>query len=214
MSGLRERKKAETRRSIQEHALRLFLEKGYDETTVEEIAAAAGVSHMTFFRYFPSKHAVVENDEYDPMLAELIRGRPPTEGPLTAIRRALVGALHAMPPAEAATVRVRARLILGVPALRARQIESQRSTRALFAEATAGRGTADPFAHQVLAAVALTTLTVAIEAWAAGDDRAELADLVDRGFAALGGAPRDAIEPVADPHYSRDADPGDAPVTR
>ena len=87
MSGLRARKKAETRRSIQEHALRLFLEKGYDATTVEEIAAAAGVSHMTFFRYFPNKHAVVENDDYDPMIAELIRNRPAGEDPLTAIRR-------------------------------------------------------------------------------------------------------------------------------
>ena len=55
----RSRKKAATRQTIQEHALRLFVEKGYDETTVEEIAAAAGVSHMTFFRYFPRLEAFV-----------------------------------------------------------------------------------------------------------------------------------------------------------
>src|SRR5919107_864075 len=103
MSGLRERKKAETRRSIQEHALRLFLEKGYDATTVEEIAAAAGVSHMTFFRYFPSKPAVVENDDYDPMIAELIKGRPAGEPPLTAIARALTRAVRMMPPSEMST---------------------------------------------------------------------------------------------------------------
>jgi AcrR family transcriptional regulator len=185
MSGLRERKKAETRRSIQDHALRLFLEKGYDATTVEEIAAAAGVSHMTFFRYFPSKHAVVEDDEYDPMIAAAIRARPGGEDPLTAIRRALTGALRAMPAAEMSTVLIRARLILGVPALRARQLEAQRATRALFAEAVAGRGPATPFEREVLAAVALSALTVAIDRWAAGDGSEPLPDLIDRAFAAI-----------------------------
>ena len=73
MDDWRERKKAATRQSIQEHALRLFKEKGYESTTVEEIAAAAGVSHMTFFRDFPRKEAVVEYDEYDPVLEELDR---------------------------------------------------------------------------------------------------------------------------------------------
>jgi AcrR family transcriptional regulator len=184
--GLRERKKAETRRSIQEHALRLFLEKGYDATTVEEIAAAAGVSHMTFFRYFPSKPAVVENDEYDSMMAEMIRARPAEEPPLTAIARAVSGALRMMPAAEMSTVLTRAQLILGVPALRARQIESQASTRALFAGAIEGRGDATPFEREVLGGVALTALSVSINTWAAADGTVDLPDLVDCAFAVLG----------------------------
>ncbi|MDQ2880987.1 MAG: TetR family transcriptional regulator [Actinomycetota bacterium] len=81
--------KAETRRRIQQHALRLFLSKGYESTTVGEIAAAAGVSHMTFFRYFPTKEAAVESDDYDPLIAELISRRPPEEEPLIALHRAL-----------------------------------------------------------------------------------------------------------------------------
>jgi AcrR family transcriptional regulator len=186
VSGLRERKKTETRRRIQQHALRLFQAKGYEATTVEEIAAAAGVSHMTFFRYFPNKPAVVENDDYDPMIAELIRSRPAAEEPLTAIRRALVGALRAMPVAEQATILSRARLILGEPALRARQIESQRTTRELFAAAIADRDDPPPAFHrQVLAAAALSTLAVAIDEWAAGNGADELADVVDRAFAVL-----------------------------
>jgi AcrR family transcriptional regulator len=186
MTGLRERKKTATRRAIQEHALRLFLAKGYDATTVEEIAAAAGVSHMTFFRYFPTKHAVVENDDYDAALAEGIRARPADEPPLTAIRNALVGALRAMPATELSTVLVRARLILGVPALRARQVESQRTTRELLAAAIAERGGASsPFERQVLAAAALGAFAVALEAWAEGDGNEHLADLVDRAFAVL-----------------------------
>jgi AcrR family transcriptional regulator len=186
VTGLRERKKAETRRSIQEHALRLFLDKGYDATTVEEIAAAAGVSHMTFFRYFPTKQAVVENDDYDPLIAEVIRARPAGEPPLTAIHRALSAALRAMPAAEMSTLLTRARLISGVPALRAGQLDAQRATRALFAEATAGRGALSVFERQVLAATALTALAVAIDEWVAGDGRSFLPDLIDTAFAALG----------------------------
>ncbi len=59
MSGLRERKKAQTREAIRAHALRLIEQQGFDATTVQEIADAAGVSHMTFFRHFPTKEAVV-----------------------------------------------------------------------------------------------------------------------------------------------------------
>src|SRR5262249_59713654 len=53
----RQRKKAATSDRIRASALRLFREQGYDATTVEQIAAAAGVSHMTFFPYFPPQHA-------------------------------------------------------------------------------------------------------------------------------------------------------------
>lgn len=57
--GLRARKKAATAAALQAHAIELFLERGYNETTVQDITDAAGVSQRTFFRYFPTKDAVL-----------------------------------------------------------------------------------------------------------------------------------------------------------
>ncbi len=184
----REQRKAATRRAIQEHALRLFLEKGYEATTVEEIAAAAGVSHMTFFRYFPRKESVVESDDYDPLLVDLVAARPAGEAPLTALHRAVREGLEAILPVDRDAVLVRTRLVLETPALRSRTWQNQDATRDLFAAALARRaGAARPdLRTTVLAAAALAALTTAITAWAATGGTDDLADLVDEAFAALG----------------------------
>ncbi|HWK80666.1 MAG TPA: helix-turn-helix domain-containing protein [Thermomicrobiales bacterium] len=68
----------ETRRTIRETAVSLFEERGYDLVRVEEIAAAAGVSHMTVFRHFPTKSALVFHSEYDDQILDLLRERPVT----------------------------------------------------------------------------------------------------------------------------------------
>src|SRR5712692_1098848 len=73
--GLRERKKLKTREAIQREAMRLFQKHGYEETTIEQIAAGAEISPSTFFNYFPTKEDVVLYDAYDPMLAALILAR-------------------------------------------------------------------------------------------------------------------------------------------
>jgi AcrR family transcriptional regulator len=180
--SLRERKKAETRQRIQQHAMRLFLEQGYDATTVEQIAAAVGVSHMTFFRHFPAKEDVVATDDYDPLMAELIRARPAGEHPVERVRATVLGGLAAVYDRDRDTILARTQLIQSTPALRARIVDNRRASEAVFA---AGLGDPDDFATRVLAAACVGALVTAVTEWAEHPERAELPELVDRAFTAL-----------------------------
>ncbi|WP_225826958.1 TetR family transcriptional regulator [Streptomyces naphthomycinicus] len=92
--GRRDRKKAATRRDLLRSAARMFAERGYQETTVKDIAAAAGVTERTFFRYFPSKEDLVfaEILDFVPLLKEEIARRPADEPPYTAVLGGLFAA--------------------------------------------------------------------------------------------------------------------------
>ena len=87
--GLRERKKQRTREQIVDAAMRLFAERGYQATTIADIAAAAEVAPRTFFSYFPSKEAVVFHDVDRNLdgLANALRDRLPGETAFDALRR-------------------------------------------------------------------------------------------------------------------------------
>ncbi len=89
--GLRARKRARTRLGIEDAALELFAEQGYEATTVEQIATRADVSEGTFFRYFRSKGEAlfVERDHQLPALQRAIVERPSDEDDFEAVRRAL-----------------------------------------------------------------------------------------------------------------------------
>lgn len=185
---LRELKKQRTRAAIQDAALRLIGERGYERTTCEQIAAAAEVSPATFFRYFPTKEDVVVTDDYDPMLAHAIRSRPSREGPLLAVRRGLAQTLALLGAEEMATVRSRTTLMLSVPALRARMHEQTASTRDALAPVLAPRMGRNPddLRVQSLAAACAAALSVGVEHWAVhGGD---LPTHVDQALAAIGDA--------------------------
>ncbi|MFD0788321.1 TetR/AcrR family transcriptional regulator, partial [Micromonospora azadirachtae] len=94
-SGLRERKKQQTRQAISDVATRLFLERGYDRVTIAEIAAAAGVAKMTVTNYFPRKEDLVLDiaDEFVALLARTAATRPAGEPVLDALRRRYVDAV-------------------------------------------------------------------------------------------------------------------------
>jgi len=115
--GLRERKKARTRAAIRQHAMRLFREQGFAATTVDQIAEAADVSQSTFFRYFPTKEAVILQDDYDPRIIKAFRAQPPELSPIAALRAAFKQVFAEMYPEDSAEERERHRLILAVPEL-------------------------------------------------------------------------------------------------
>jgi AcrR family transcriptional regulator len=142
--GLRERKKAKTRAAIQRHALRLFREQGYDNTTVEQIAEAAEVSHTTFFRYFPTKEDVVLADDYDPLIIKSFHAQPPDLDPIPALRRALRAVFDAIPAAELAEIQERQMLAFAVPQLRAAALNQLAQVMQLIADTVATRAGRDP----------------------------------------------------------------------
>lgn len=116
--GLRERKKVRTRSDIQHAALRLFREKGYENTTVSEIAEAAEVSESTFFRYFGSKEALVFQDDFDDAMIEAFERQPPELPPLRAMRSAIREGFAEITPEEAGDAIERYELVMKVPELR------------------------------------------------------------------------------------------------
>ncbi|MFI6604575.1 TetR family transcriptional regulator [Nonomuraea sp. NPDC050536] len=94
--GLRERKKEKTRLALLDAALDLFLEQGYDSTTVDQIAGAADVSPRTFFRYFAVKDQLVFwfHDHGEEVMLETLRSRPADEPPFTSMAHALRAVLR------------------------------------------------------------------------------------------------------------------------
>jgi AcrR family transcriptional regulator len=143
-ASLRERKKARTRASLREHALRLFREKGYQATTVEQIAAAAEVSPSTFFRYFPTKEDLVLQDDMDVRLVEALEQQPPGLGPIAAVRAGIRQALASYSAADMDLIRETTRLMMAVPEIRARAVDELARTIEVFAGAVAKRAGRSP----------------------------------------------------------------------
>jgi AcrR family transcriptional regulator len=152
-ASLRERKKARTRASLREHALRLFREQGYQATTVEQIAAAAEVSPSTFFRYFPTKEDVVLQDDMDTRMVEAFARQPADLSPIAAVRSATREAWNSFTPEEWAQIMEGAKLSVYVPEIRARALNEYSRMINVIAGALASRVGREPddFRVRVLA---------------------------------------------------------------
>jgi AcrR family transcriptional regulator len=137
--GLRERKKAKTRATIQRHALRLFREQGYEATTVEQIADAAEVSPSTFFRYFPTKEDVVLYDPFDPLLIAAFKAQPSELTPMQAMREALHITFAAMSGEDRAEQWERGILIFSIPDVRMHMLNDFLATAQVLSDLVASR---------------------------------------------------------------------------
>jgi len=184
------RRRATSREELEEAAFALFAERGFEATTVDEIAAAAGIGRRTFFRYFPSKNDIPWGAfelELERMRARL-RACPAQVPLMDAIREALVD-FNQVDPAQVPLHRRRMELILRVPALLAHstlRFTAWREVIAEFVAARTGQRTGQ-LAPQAIAHAVLGVAVAAYELWL-DDPAADLSTLLDEAMRQLADA--------------------------
>ncbi|MFI6744186.1 TetR/AcrR family transcriptional regulator [Nonomuraea sp. NPDC050451] len=141
MTGLRERKRARTHAAISEAAIALFLERGFDQVSVAEVAEAAEVSKRTLFAYFAAKEDLVVHRfaDHETEAARVVRARPPGVGPLAALRDHFLYGLRDRDPItglnDVPAILALTRMVRETPALRARAVRFQEGSERALAEA-------------------------------------------------------------------------------
>ncbi|MDQ3913963.1 MAG: TetR family transcriptional regulator [Actinomycetota bacterium] len=188
--SVREDKKERTRRALRVAALRLFRRRGFDSTTVDEIASEAGVSRTTFFRYFPTKEAVVfgRSREIGEVFRRWIAERPSEENPLEAFEGALLALAR-----ETRGNRDLARESLEIwavlernPCLRKRHVEHTQEQIELIAEALAERdGCPVGVDHRLAAGVGLVVSEEARDRWHESNATLDAEELLKDLFARI-----------------------------
>jgi AcrR family transcriptional regulator len=184
--GLRERKRQQTRERLTRAAMALFLERGFEATTLDDIAAAADISRRSFFHYFASKEDVVFawHDEFTAALTAVIAARPAGESMLSTAENAIAAMVRQLEPGEAMAM---AQLKRDNPALQARdQVKYEKLERAL-AEALGKRAghKTEKLQARLVAMIATGAMRIGGELWAAEGARENPEALVKRTFAAI-----------------------------
>ena len=162
--------------------MEMFGQRGFENTSVEQIAGAAGMSRSSFFRYFATKEDVILGDlvEYGQQILDALVEQPDTESTWTALRAALDPVI---PVTDVSRARQASRLVSQTPSLRARHYEKIMAWQAVLLPEVARRlglsqsGT-DP-RPTALIACALACYDAAIAAWTIDDTSAPLAELLD-----------------------------------
>ncbi|MER6386459.1 TetR family transcriptional regulator [Streptomyces sp. NPDC001250] len=168
--GLRERKKTATRAALSQAALRLAVERGWENVRVEDIAAAAGVSPRTFNNYFPSKEAAVlaTQAERAERIVEALRARPEQEPLWDALTGAFIDTFRDGGPDPSALQRIR--LAMDHTQLAAAQLRFEAEAAETLAAEIAHRTGTDPerdLYPRLAATLAITTSRLAFEHWVA-----------------------------------------------
>lgn len=181
--SLRARRRVRDMESVQRRAVALFTTEGFDDVSVERVAAAAGVSPVSIYRWFGSKEALVLWDDFDPPLLEAIASRLHDTGPLEAVRRGVVDELAHFEDRDHDLVLARTTLIHREPALLAASTHGMRALEeaiaAVFERAGLGQ---DALQRRTWAAVAVAALRAAVDTWQRREGRDALGDIVTRAF--------------------------------
>jgi AcrR family transcriptional regulator len=207
VEGLRERHRKRTAAELEEAALTLFSERGFDAVTIDDIAAAADVSRRTFFRYFASKEDVILSDHprrLDELQAALNR-QAVDEPPLTALRHAILSLANRFEEQRDHMLR-RFQLVTTTPALEARSLCLQRNWETAVTGMLAERMGVDPAADLrpgVAAATAMAAMRVATANWLAEGGHADLPAIVADALDHLDGGLQAAATPAAAPRTRR-----------
>ncbi len=207
-ASLRERKKARTRARLVQVATRLFLDEGFEETTVGAIAAAADISPRTFFRYFPTKEAIVfrHHDERVALLRRLLAEHRTPAMPFVGVERALLAFAREF-ERSADELLAEWRIVTASPLLVARDVELDFEYEAAIAASVIGAG--DPAAPvdspraRLFAGALFGVIRAVMQEWYDGGCEASLVALgteglalVGAGFARFGASPGAAAEPA------------------
>ena len=185
--GLRERKRRERSERIIEKGLKLFVKNGYEATTLDAIAAAAGISRRTFFYYFKSKEDVLlaaRDSGFREALRPAMLDEPPDQAPLAAVQKCLIKLASRHETKESI---VFDRLMQSTEALRARKeavfVETEHILLEAMCELWPSPGRRDGL--RLVAMVAMGTLRLALDKWKQNDAAHPLAYYLRQGFALL-----------------------------
>jgi AcrR family transcriptional regulator len=188
--GMRERTRRIIRTELTQVAQDLFVKNGYEATTVDQIASAAGMSKRTFFRYFASKEDLVigKYDLLEELMVESFKARPNDEPLWEALRRVLdIGVNYFSNPNTTLRAEEMDRTVRSSPALYARYLERFSRLQASLAEIAQKRGNYEPLSPKTRAIVgaAFACFVAAQEIWYKSNKSKDLGDLLDEAMTSL-----------------------------
>jgi AcrR family transcriptional regulator len=175
----------DSRSRLEQAAMTLYGEQGFDETTVAEIAERAGLTERTFFRYFSDKREVLfgGSGQLQDLLVRAVADAPASAAPMDAVASAL-DALGAMFVGRREFARQRQAIIVASAELRERELIKLATLAAAVADALRQRGMSDPIAG-LSGEVAVAVFKIAFERWVADDNARDLTQLMRDGLAEL-----------------------------
>lgn len=202
-----------SRGRLHEAALELYAQRGFQHTTVAEIAKRAGLTERTFFRHFADKREVLfaAAGALQEALVRTVANAPASLAPLDAVAAGLEAVGAELPDRE--TARARQAIIAANPELRERELITFAAMSAALAEALRVRGLHDP-AATLAAEVGIAVFRVAVERWLDGTDDRDLPELIRESLdelAALSAQGRGPTPASAQPRASRGVAPAEAP---